>query len=113
MFDVRIMKDVAVLNGVGVGGGSLVYANVQLRAPDEIFDDPAWPAAIDAAELDRFYACTENALGPQITPRTPPPLPKVAAFEAMARASGREAVALPIAVHLARRRAGRRGARAA
>jgi len=62
MFDVRIMKDVAVVTGAGVGGGSLVYANVQLRAPDEIFDDPAWPAAIDAAELDRFYARTEKAL---------------------------------------------------
>ena len=48
MFDVRIMRDVAVVTGAGVGGGSLVYANVQLRAPDEIFDDPAWPAAIDA-----------------------------------------------------------------
>jgi cholesterol oxidase len=39
MFDVRLMKDVAVVTGAGVGGGSLVYANVQLRAPDEIFDD--------------------------------------------------------------------------
>jgi cholesterol oxidase len=33
MFDLRIMRDVAVLTGAGVGGGSLVYANVQLRAP--------------------------------------------------------------------------------
>jgi cholesterol oxidase len=41
----------------------------------------------------------EEALDAQITPRTPAPLPKVAAFEAMARASGREAIALPIAVH--------------
>jgi len=39
MSDVRTMKDVAVVTGVGVGGGSLVCANVQLRAPDEIFDD--------------------------------------------------------------------------
>jgi cholesterol oxidase len=99
MFDVRIMRDVAVVTGAGVGGGSLVYANVQLRAPDEIFDDPAWPAAIDAAELDRYYTRTEAALDPQITPRTPAPLPKVAAFEAMASAAGRTAVPLPIAVH--------------
>ena len=68
MSDVRTMKDVAVVTGAGVGGGSLVYANVQLRAPDEIFDDPAWPAAIDAAELDRFYARTEKALDPQNHP---------------------------------------------
>jgi cholesterol oxidase len=99
MFDIRIMRDVAVVTGAGVGGGSLVYANVQLRAPDEIFDDPAWPAAIDAAELDRFYTRSEAALDPRTTPRTPVPLPKVAAFEAMAAAAGRTAVPLPIAVH--------------
>ncbi len=98
MFDVRIMRDVAVVTGAGVGGGSLVYANVQLNAPDEIFDDPAWPAAIDGRELDRFYARTEEALDPRTTPRTPL-LPKVTAFETMARAAGREPLPLPIAVH--------------
>ena len=36
-FDLRIMKDVAVMTGAGVGGGSLVYANVQLRAHDDVF----------------------------------------------------------------------------
>ena len=99
MFDVRIMRDVAVVTGAGVGGGSLVYANVQLRAPDEIFDDPAWPAAIDAQELDAYYTRSEAALDPQTTPRTPAPLPKVAAFEAMARGAGHESHPLPIAVH--------------
>ena len=99
MFDVRIMRDVVVVTGAGVGGGSLVYANVQLRAPDAIFEDPAWPAAIDGAELDRYYSRTEEALDPQTTPRTPAPLPKVAAFEAMATAAGRTATPLPIAVH--------------
>jgi len=98
MFDVRIMRDVAIVTGAGVGGGSLVYANVQLRAPDAIFDDPAWPAAIDGRELDRFYTRTEAALQPRTTPADPP-LPKVAAFAAMARAAGRTAVPLPLAVH--------------
>lgn len=98
MFDVRIMRDVAVVTGAGVGGGSLVYANVQLRAPDAIFDDPAWPDAIDGGELDRFYTRTEEALDPRATPPQPP-LPKVAAFERMAQNAGRSALALPIAVH--------------
>lgn len=98
MFDVRIMRDVAVVTGAGVGGGSLVYANVQLRAPDAIFDDPAWPRAIDGAELDRFYTRTEEALDPRTTPPSPP-LPKVAAFDRMAENAGRTALRLPIAVH--------------
>ena len=33
MFDVRLMRDLVVITAAGVGGGSLVYANVQLRAP--------------------------------------------------------------------------------
>lgn len=98
MFDIRIMRDVAVVTGAGVGGGSLVYANVQLRAPEAIFDDPAWPRAIDGAELERFYTRTEQALDPQVTPPQPA-LPKVAAFARMAHDAGRNAVALPIAVH--------------
>src|SRR5215210_1429749 len=50
MFDLRLMRDVAVLCAAGVGGGSLVYANVQLRAPAEAFEQD-WPEAIDRPEL--------------------------------------------------------------
>ncbi len=97
-FDLRIMRDVAVLTGAGVGGGSLVYANVQLRAPDDVFEDPAWPAAIDAASLRPYYDRTEAALDPRETPDDPP-LPKVRAFDAMAARAGLTATRLPIAVH--------------
>ena len=98
-FDLRIMKDVAVMTGAGVGGGSLVYANVQLRAPDDVFDDPAWPAAIDAAALRPYYDRTEDALQPRETPRRRPPLPKIRAFDAMAARAGLASERLPIAVH--------------
>ena len=89
IFDLRIMRDVAVLTGTGVGGGSLVYANVQLRAPDAIFDDPAWPAAIDARSLRPYYDRTEEALDPRETPAEFD-LPKVRAFDAMAARAGRQ-----------------------
>ncbi len=103
-FDLRIMRDVAVLTGAGVGGGSLVYANVQLRAPDDVFDDAAWPAAIDAATLRPYYDRTEAALDPRETPADPP-LPKVRAFDAMAARAGLTATRLPIAVHFGEPRA--------
>src|SRR5882757_1169787 len=51
LFDVRLMRDVSVITAAGVGGGSLVYANVQLRAPADVFDQD-WPGAIDRAALD-------------------------------------------------------------
>jgi cholesterol oxidase len=97
-FDLRIMKDVAVLTGAAVGGGSIVYANVQLRAPDDVFEDPAWPHAIDARELRPYYDRTEAALDPRPTPPSPP-LPKIRAFDAMAARAGLKPSRLPIAVH--------------
>ena len=98
MFDLRLMKDLAVLTAAGVGGGSLVYANVQLRAPEDLFEDPAWPAAIDRPGLDRYYDRTEEALQPRETPDRPD-LPKVRSFDAMGRRAGREPSRLPLAVH--------------
>src|SRR5215208_5196277 len=98
MFDVRLMRDIVVITAAGVGGGSLVYANVQLRAPASVFDDPRWPAAIDATTLEPWYVRTEDALQPRTTP-VEPPLRKVAAFAAAGARAGREAKPLPLAVH--------------
>lgn len=97
LFDFRMMRDVTVITAAGVGGGSLVYASVQLHAPPEVFKR-GWPEAIDRAELDPWYEMTEAALQPRTTP-TQPPLPKVGAFAAAARHVDREAEPLPIAVH--------------
>ena len=97
LFDVRMMRDVTVITAVGVGGGSLVYANVQLRAPADVFDQ-RWPAAVTRAELDPWYDRTEEALDPVLTPPVPD-LDKVRAFAAMGRHAGKEADLLPIAVH--------------
>jgi cholesterol oxidase len=97
LFDVRMMRDVTVITAAGVGGGSLVYANVQLRAPAAVFDE-RWPAAINRVELDPWYDLTEDALDPVQTPPIPE-LDKVRAFAAMGRHAGKEAELLPIAVH--------------
>ena len=97
MFDLRLMRDITVLTAAGVGGGSLVYANVQLRAPAAVFA-AGWPKAINRAELDPYYDRSEDALQPRTTP-TNPPLPKVEAFAAAATATGKNASLLPLAVH--------------
>ena len=104
MFDLRLMKDLSVLTAAGVGGGSLVYANVQLRAPGEVFEDPHWPAAIDRPALDPYYDRTEEALQPRPTPAEPD-LPKVRSFAAMGQRAGHEAERLPLAVHFGEGRA--------
>jgi cholesterol oxidase len=51
------LRDVVVLAGAGVGGGSLVYANTLLRPPRSFFADPRW------AQLDDW----ETRLAPHYT----------------------------------------------
>jgi cholesterol oxidase len=97
LFDVRMLRDVTVVTAAGVGGGSLIYANVQLRAPEAVFERD-WPAAIDRAALEPWYDRTEEALQPRTTPADPA-LPKVGAFAAAGRHVGKEAELLPLAVH--------------
>ncbi|HEX4305689.1 MAG TPA: GMC family oxidoreductase [Solirubrobacterales bacterium] len=97
LFDVRFMRDISVITAAGVGGGSLIYANVQLRTPADVFDH-GWPAAIDRAALDPWYDRTEEALMPVPTPAEPA-LPKVRAFAAAGRRVGKDAEPLPLAVH--------------
>ncbi len=97
LFDLRLMKDLSVITAAGVGGGSLVYANVQLRAPGEVFMR-GWPRAISRAELDGYYTRTEEALMPEEIPEE---LPKMRAFAAAGHKVGKDAERLPLAVNFA------------
>ena len=40
-------RNVFVLHGAGVGGGSLGYANVLMEPAEETFDSPAWRHPVD------------------------------------------------------------------
>ena len=51
--DVRWFRDMMVVQGAGVGGGSLIYANVSVPPPSATFD-MGWPARINADELARY-----------------------------------------------------------
>jgi cholesterol oxidase len=98
LFDLRLMKDLSVITAAGVGGGSLVYANVQLPAPAEVFMR-GWPRAISRAELDPYYTRTEAALMPMEVPDLPEELPKMRAFAAAGLRVGKHAERLPLAVN--------------
>jgi cholesterol oxidase len=57
-------RDVAVLSGSGVGGGSLGYANTLYRAPERFYRDPQWAGLRDWADaLAPHYAEAERMLG--------------------------------------------------
>jgi cholesterol oxidase len=58
-----LLKDVFILHGAGVGGGSLVYANNLLIPPDEVFDDPAWGGPGWKERLRPYYEKAQRMLG--------------------------------------------------
>lgn len=96
LYDMRLFEHGTVLCGAGVGGGSLLYANVQLRAKPEVFE-ANWPTGINRDVLEPYYLRTEEALDPKLVPD--PKLDKVRAFAAAGRKAGRPAERAPLAVH--------------
>jgi cholesterol oxidase len=59
-----VFKDVAILSGSGVGGGSLGYANTLYRAPRRFFEDPQWADLADwKTALAPHYETAERMLG--------------------------------------------------
>ncbi len=67
---ITLLKDVLILGGAGVGGGSLVYANTLLVPPDKVFADARWPQGKDwKATLAPFYDLAQRMLGVAKTPR--------------------------------------------
>tara|TARA_B100000029_G_scaffold92901_1_gene82831 strand:+ start:4566 stop:6158 length:1593 start_codon:yes stop_codon:yes gene_type:complete len=60
---ISFLKDVFILHGVGVGGGSLVYANTLLKPPKEAFLSSNWPDKNWFKKLEPFYECAKKMLG--------------------------------------------------
>lgn len=57
-------KEVFVLSGVGVGGGSLVYANTHFFPPDAFFNNPVWSHIRDWKQtLTPYYNRARFMLG--------------------------------------------------
>ncbi|MBV9140347.1 MAG: GMC family oxidoreductase [Pseudonocardiales bacterium] len=61
---IHLLRDLVVLAGAGVGGGSLNYANTLYRPPEAFFTDPQWAHLADwRAELEAHYDQAERMLG--------------------------------------------------
>jgi cholesterol oxidase len=61
---ITLLKNVLVLSGAGVGGGSLVYANTLLEPLDAFFSDPRWAGLDDwKLRLAPHYATAKRMLG--------------------------------------------------
>jgi cholesterol oxidase len=64
IFRMSTFKDVAIVSGAGVGGGSLGYANTLYRARRRFYEDPQWAGLEDwEAALAPHYDVAERMLG--------------------------------------------------
>src|SRR3954454_5422348 len=63
LFGLRKNDGVTILRASGVGGGSLVYANVTIRPPDAVTEDPRWPLSWSTDERDEYYDLARDAIG--------------------------------------------------
>ncbi len=67
---INFFKDIMILNGSGVGGGSLVYASTHIKPPQTFFEAPEWRHLADwEAELTPFYDLANRMLGTAENPR--------------------------------------------
>jgi cholesterol oxidase len=66
MFDYYLLRDIDVLKGCGLGGGSLVNAGVALRPDPEVFADPRWPKVYrdlaGSGQLGQYFQRAEQML---------------------------------------------------
>lgn len=84
LYDIRISDDMNALVGCGLGGTSLINANVASRPEPRVFDDPRWPKALrDDVKtlLDEGFHHAEEMLGSNPYPADFPPIPKMQALE--------------------------------
>lgn len=64
IFKMTIMRHVGILSGVGVGGGSLMYANTLPRPREAFFKSGSWSGLADwKEEMEPHYEMAERMLG--------------------------------------------------
>ncbi|QLE49554.1 GMC family oxidoreductase [Nostoc sp. C057] len=84
LYDFHVNKDINVFIGCGLGGTSLVNANVSLQAEPRVFADSRWPKELRddvGTLLAAGYCRAEEMLKPTPYPENFPPLPKLQALE--------------------------------
>ena len=70
---IHLLRDVMILAGAGVGGGSLNYANTLYHPMDPFFEDPQWRHITDwKSELTPFYDQARRMLGVRTNPSMTP-----------------------------------------
>lgn len=88
LFDYRVNPEIDILMGCGLGGTSLINANVCLKPDARVFEDDVWPQDVRAdGLLQEGFVRARAMLRPKSTPEEPALL-KMAMMEKSAAALG-------------------------
>ncbi|QYJ06873.1 GMC oxidoreductase [Qipengyuania flava] len=100
LFEVHVNDDQYALVGCGLGGTSLINANVSLELDKRLLDEAHWPAAFrdHAQEIDPYYERAREMLSPNPYPDSHPALGKLEALEHSAKTMGERFYKTPINV---------------
>ncbi|MDJ0644162.1 MAG: GMC oxidoreductase, partial [Erythrobacter sp.] len=101
LFEVHVNDDQYALVGCGLGGTSLINANVSLELDKRLLDQAHWPAAFreDPHAIDAYYERAREMLSPNAYPDTHPTLGKLEALEHSAKSMGKRFYKTPINVN--------------
>ena len=100
LFELHVNDDQYALVGCGLGGTSLINANVSLELDKRLLDTGHWPAAFraDPHLIDPYYERAREMLAPNVYPDSHPPLGKLEALEHSAKVMGERFYKTPINV---------------
>lgn len=98
LYEILNYPDISVIKGSGLGGTSLVNANVAIVPEEDVFRLSGWPASLNLASLTPFYQDAIGVLAAKAHPRASQ-LAKVQRLDARAQQLGTRAVPLNLAVN--------------
>ncbi|MBU2712020.1 GMC family oxidoreductase N-terminal domain-containing protein [Zooshikella harenae] len=101
LYDIYVNKEQNVVIGCGLGGTSLINANVSLEPEPKVFEDKRWPQKIREHQdtlLKEGFQRARDMLKPTPYPETSPTLPKLEANQKSAAAMGQNFYRPPINV---------------
>src|SRR3990167_7413178 len=102
LYHIYLDNEISAFVGCGLGGTSLVNANVSLHAEKRVFADPCWPRALRddlSTRLADGFRYAEEMLKPTPYPQEFPSLAKMQALEKSAIALGETFYRPPINVN--------------
>ena len=98
LFEFLTFTDISIIKGSGLGGTSLVNANVAIVPDEEVFENSAWPKNIKRSNLLAYYEAARKMLAARPHPKAKELL-KVQALDRRASQLGSEAFGLDLVVN--------------